>query len=521
MTNEINKKDAINFPTKEFIRNSLKYLLSIDNLSLNLRSDWLGSQQNPNVEILSRNKNWLVKLLVKFAYENKDKIKATPIIRGLALRVQNTMLKTHHQNRAVIDLSPVFQLDTDQFIQNVYSRLLGRAPDAESLKAAKQSLLNGLSREAFIYMVCTSDEFSSRMQVMHLENYKKKYNRYILYNLFRKIPVFGKAMLIFEIPGKIKRFFNTVNIISAKIDSIQTQINLIENILGSLKPDLDLANQNILNINVKVDNLAIQMSNSFRKNKPVYYGFSGGVTAVQTDKFILGVPSDEWRLVSFLSAGGIMEPGTEKYFCSLLKSDMNVLDIGANIGIYTLHALNAGCNVYSYEPTPSVYKILKDNIGINGFEPTGRAHVFNFAVSDSEGEIEFNIFDASGHNSMFSNGSINNTDIVKVKTISLDKHLETLGRIDVVKIDVEGAEALVLQGMKRIITQNPDIKIILEFAPSNLIRAGLRPDNLIKDIHGLGFIIQAIDEASGDLFVITEEDLVNSYSINLLLQKSK
>ena len=149
--------------------------------------------------------------------------------------------------------------------------------------------------------------------------------------------------------------------------------------------------------------------------------------------------------------------------------------LGAHLGIYTLHALTAGSYVYSYEPTPKIYNILIDNIGINGFEPTGRSNAYNLAVSDGEGEAEFVVYEnTDGQNNTLFARNIDDLKIM-VKTVSLDKHLEHLTHIDIAKIDVEGAEPLVLKGMKNIIAKNDDIKIILEFAPVHLKRGGVDP----------------------------------------------
>ena len=282
---------------------------------------------------------------------------------------------------------------------------------------------------------------------------------------------------------------------------------------------LQVANQNIIHANVKLDETGILINNAASRNRPVIYGLSGGVTAVQTKNFIIGVPSEEWRLAVFLSIYGRFEFGSEDYFCSILKAEMNVVDVGANLGIYTLHALKAGCQVFAYEPTPRVYNILLDNIGINGFEPTGRANVYNLAVSNVEGKAKFAIYEnRNGHNSFYAN---NNEDkMIEVKTVVLDDHLAKITHIDVVKIDVEGAEPLVLEGMKGIITKNPNIKILMEFAPVHLRRGGKDPLDFIGDIRAMGLDIRLIHEDSGEILEISDEALCAVYSANVLLMRS-
>ena len=199
---------------------------------------------------------------------------------------------------------------------------------------------------------------------------------------------------------------------------------------------------------------------------------------------------------------------------------MNVLDVGAYIGIYTLHALAAGCKVYSYEPTPRIFDILLENIGINGFEPTKRANAFNLAVSNTEGQTEFSL-EGSGHGQNNSLYAIHENDKkIEVNTIYLDKHLSHVDHIDVAKIDVEGAEPLVLMGMREIVAKNPDLRIIMEFAPSHLKRAGKDPLEFIQQIHAMDLGIRLIDEQSGQLREISDQELCQVYSVNVLLEKS-
>ena len=92
-------------------------------------------------------------------------------------------------------------------------------------------------------------------------------------------------------------------------------------------------------------------------------------------------------------------------------------------------------------------------------------------------------------------------------------------KVDLVKIDAEGAELSILNGMQRIIAQNPMIQIILEFGPVNIVRTGKRAEELIGKIRELGFSIRCINETTGQLSSATDEELLAVYSVNLLLSK--
>jgi len=106
-----------------------------------------------------------------------------------------------------------------------------------------------------------------------------------------------------------------------------------------------------------------------------------------------------------------------------------------------------------------------------------------------------------------------------VKTDSLDNLIPAGRRIDVVKIDVEGAEPLVLRGLSRILFANPEIVVILEFAPSLLRRGGFDPSEFLSEILSLGFTLRKVDDLSGDLLPVEPKALLASRSVNLHLTR--
>lgn len=271
----------------------------------------------------------------------------------------------------------------------------------------------------------------------------------------------------------------------------------------------------------KLDGLPGYISQTALKTKTAVPGIPGGVVSVLAGDYIFGVPSEEWGFAHFLSLNGHFEKGTEEVFCSLLRPGMNVLDLGANLGMFTLHALSGGCNVYSFEPSPRIYRILNQNIKANGFAESGRVHTFEAAVSDRETTISFFVCEAmSGHSNMYSTERTDDREI-KVRTVVMDNFPDIPDKVDIVKIDIEGAEYAALQGMKKVIERNPGIRIFIEFAPENMNRAGVRPESLLDLIKSYGFYYYMIDEASGKLMKTDRKTLLASYSVNLLLTKEK
>lgn len=273
-------------------------------------------------------------------------------------------------------------------------------------------------------------------------------------------------------------------------------------------------------ISEKIDFIPSFIAQNNLKNKTVITSIPGGILAVQVGDFIMGIPSEEWGLAMFLSLNGHFEPGSEKLFCSLIKEGMTVIDVGANLGIYTLHALRAGCKVYSYEPTPSTYDLLNQNIKANGFAESQKAHIYNLAVGDREHTTSFSICQGMcGHNHISKENVSNN--IIDINVVSLDHHLTVSDKVDFIKIDVEGEEYNVLKGMQQIIKNNPQIMILIEFAPSHLERAGIKPKDLLYLIREYGLTIMRVDDNAGITSEVSDVELLKEVSINLLLIHDK
>lgn len=241
---------------------------------------------------------------------------------------------------------------------------------------------------------------------------------------------------------------------------------------------------------------------------------------VQYDwNLLIGVPSGDWRLAAYLSLGGHFEYGTELLYRKVIRSDMVVVDIGANVGIYTLHALKAGAEVYAFEPTPETFNILRHNVALNGFEYSPKVHLYNSAVSDREEMTEFAVVSNScGHNSMFRENK--DDKIIRVPTVRLDDTLDGI-KIDCFKVDVEGAEMLVLNGMESLLKNNASVVGFVEFAPGNLRRSGIEPRDLYDRLNQMGFRdIRLIDETSGETCAIHDyKDICDAISVNLYIQK--
>ncbi len=170
---------------------------------------------------------------------------------------------------------------------------------------------------------------------------------------------------------------------------------------------------------------------------------------------------------TFLFGKKGMTSASNAWYCGLYEhEEMNFLfdnldhndlflDIGANIGAYTILAASKRSNVIAVEPIPSSFEILKKNILLNGFSDT--VDIFNIGISDKDENLNFsNNLDALNH--VLVNGE-KYSDIINIPAVKLDQILN--GRVPkFIKIDVEGFETKVINGAENIFSHN-DLKCII------------------------------------------------------------
>ena len=173
----------------------------------------------------------------------------------------------------------------------------------------------------------------------------------------------------------------------------------------------------------------------------LYSTFSGGTVEIDSQKFCITKYSGD-RAILYSLIGH--EPHVTNIFCSLIREGMTVVDAGAAFGYYTLLAakrVGQDGKVYAFEPIPTVFNDLVENVKINGWK---NVYLYNMALSDSIGERII----ATDGSSYFGLRPVRGVNKVCIKTTRLDYIVDDA---DLVKIDVEGHEIEVLRGMANIL----------------------------------------------------------------------
>lgn len=170
-----------------------------------------------------------------------------------------------------------------------------------------------------------------------------------------------------------------------------------------------------------------------------------------------------------------------------VKAGDTVLDIGAHIGYHTLtmaKLVGPGGKVYAFEPDPVNFALLKKNIEVNGYQ---NVVLWQKAVSNKNGQEKLYIGKKSNalnriYNSRHSQSSIN------IESVRLDDFIE--GRVDLIKIDINGGEGIAFEGMQSVLRRTS--KIILEFYPVFVKDGGVNPMHILNTLQQNGFKLSQI-----------------------------
>ena len=177
---------------------------------------------------------------------------------------------------------------------------------------------------------------------------------------------------------------------------------------------------------------------------------------------------------------GAYEPANTAVIESLLRSGDFAVDVGANHGWFALSmagVVGQSGQVWAYEPTPPIHASLAINLRQNG---SLRVRAKQLGISSESGQAVVHLFEGlpHGHASQ-SNLDRSDDEVFPIELVSLDAELdEAPSGPDLVKVDVEGAELMVIEGAQRLLAQRPPIWVI-EVNWETSAAFGYRPSDII------------------------------------------
>ena len=234
-------------------------------------------------------------------------------------------------------------------------------------------------------------------------------------------------------------------------------------------------------------------------NKPsgaVYVGNNRVLVKCMVEDRVIAylVEADDLLLTPWFIVSGQYEAEVAKFFVDNLKPDSRCLDVGANFGFHTclMARFCPAGRVIGIEPVDSVYQLLRDNIFINALH--GHAAAIRAAVAQGPGRLTLHHRKPRSGNTSISEPSDaflqflgeSRSERIEIETVSVDGLLARFdNQIDFIKIDVEGAEPLVLRGAVETIRSNPQLQIVMEWSPAQIRGAGFDVGEFISDLGSL------------------------------------
>ena len=231
-----------------------------------------------------------------------------------------------------------------------------------------------------------------------------------------------------------------------------------------------------------------------------------------------------------LILNGTYEGYETELFKNLVHEGTILIDIGANIGYYTLIGANIikKGSVYSFEPVPDNYDLLLKNIEINNLN---NVTAVQKAVSNKIGKVKIFLDEFSfGTHSLAQNNVPDKINFTEVNTTTLDSFFDDkFSELDkiLVKMDTQGAEGLIVKGADSLLKKE-SIKIMMEFWPMGLKNMGTEPEQLLEKLEEYGFKINLINGQKKCLEHLNNDEIIRTcqisqsgYSnfVNLLLEK--
>ena len=226
-----------------------------------------------------------------------------------------------------------------------------------------------------------------------------------------------------------------------------------------------------------------------RDGRPVRYHLAAGVD-------IQLYPEGE--IAEFLTLQRFFEKTEMALTASYLKPGMRVIDVGANIGVYSILAqrqVGDTGHVWAFEPSSESYRRLLKNLTLN---QCCRVQSAQIALSDRS-DTSFVLQSDPGFGDAYryllpvQEASSGGGEIVPVMTLDLYASRNGIASVDFIKVDVEGCEYMVFRGSRELLASSPNVVVMFESEPGWCARAGCRQQDSFELFRKLDFQLYAWD----------------------------
>ena len=198
---------------------------------------------------------------------------------------------------------------------------------------------------------------------------------------------------------------------------------------------------------------------------------------------------------------GAYENAMTRTFLERLGPGMTFVDIGANLGYYTVLACGTVGRIVAFEPSVDNVAILRKNVDANG---ATNVTVVPSGIGDTVETRRLSLdADNKGKHSLVEGAG--RSEEISVTTLDRARAERGIERVDLIKMDIEGWEAHAFAGMRETLRRDRPT-IFFEYAPARIKIAGGDPFAMIRSLGRLGYDLFAIDERTSKLVPVADGD---------------
>ncbi len=234
----------------------------------------------------------------------------------------------------------------------------------------------------------------------------------------------------------------------------------------------------------------------------------------------------------------------------LVQPGMTMLDVGAHVGYYSYRyakVIGANGRIFAFEPHPRTFNMLCQNVShLDNVQPVpaalaekeGTAVLHDYLIMSASGSLHYDEDMVKLQQAQMSQADVAprigeefTPQTFTVQTMRADAFLAEQGidQVDIIKMDIEGAEIEALRGLRQTIARSPGLKLVMEYNPAALTAFGHDPVAALHEVLGLGFDqVQTIEpdgrltnllQAETAVSQLTEQLMTRMGVVNLLFSR--